>query len=90
VPTDALLLGTKRNGITISKNSDVGIDLDPQSITSKLDIRGDSIRIRNSGVVPTNTSDGYKGEIRWDDSYLYVCTANNSWKRVALDGTPWS
>lgn len=87
---DATILSTKRNGITISKNSDVGIDLDPQSITSKLDIRGDSIRIRNSGIVPTNTSNGYKGEIKWDDSYLYVCTANNSWKRVALDGTPWS
>lgn len=25
------------------------------------------------------------GEFRWDASYLYVCTATNTWKRVALE-----
>lgn len=90
LPAPVSLISVGRNGMSINSSGDVGFDLDPQSITSKIDIRGDSIRIRNSGVVPTSSSNGYKGEIRWDDSYLYVCTANNSWKRVALDGTPWS
>jgi hypothetical protein len=90
LPASVKIMNSSRNGITIDPFSNVGIDLDPQAITSKLDLRGDSIRIRHSGIIPTNTSNGYQGEIRWDSDYLYICTANNSWKRVALDGTPWS
>jgi hypothetical protein len=78
------------NGLVVNKDNNVGINLDPQAITSDLDIRGDGIRIRNSGVVPTSSSTGYKGEIKWDENYIYVCTSNNTWKRVALDGTAWS
>jgi len=29
---------------------------------------------------------GTLGQISWDDSYIYVCTATNTWKRVALTG----
>ena len=78
------------NGLVVNKDNNVGINLDPQAITSDLDIRGDGIRIRNSGVVPTSSSVGYTGEIKWDENYIYVCTSNNTWKRVALDGTAWS
>jgi len=90
LPASVTIMNSSRNGISISTDSRVGIDLDPQSLTAKLDLRGDSIRIRHSGTVPTSTSNGYEGEIRWDANYLYLCTSNNSWKRVALDGTPWS
>ena len=27
---------------------------------------------------------GVKGEIAWDSSYLYVCVADDTWKRVAI------
>jgi hypothetical protein len=33
----------------------------------------------------TSTAEGYAGEIRLDSNYLYVCTALNTWKRVALN-----
>lgn len=34
---------------------------------------------------PANaTSPGVRGEIAWDENYLYVCVANNTWKRTAL------
>ena len=85
---DIFYLGV--NGLVVNKDNNVGINLDPQSITSDLDIRGDGIRIRNSGVVPTSSSVGYTGEIKWDENYIYVCTSNNTWKRVALEGTAWS
>ena len=29
---------------------------------------------------------GSVGEICWDATYIYVCTATNTWKRVALTG----
>ncbi len=33
---------------------------------------------------PTDTGSCTAGQIRWDASYLYVCTATNTWKRSAL------
>ncbi len=34
----------------------------------------------------TSTSPGTAGQISWDANYVYVCTATNTWKRVALTG----
>jgi len=34
----------------------------------------------------TSTSAGTAGQITWDANYIYVCTATNTWKRVALSG----
>ncbi len=43
---------------------------------------------RPSGVLyrtPATSSDpGNPGDVCWDASYIYVCTAANTWKRVAL------
>lgn len=27
---------------------------------------------------------GTAGEVRWDANYIYICTATNTWKRVAI------
>ncbi len=40
-------------------------------------------------VIPTNTpatsgATGTTGQIAWDASYIYVCTATNTWKRAAI------
>jgi hypothetical protein len=35
----------------------------------------------------TAGADGTTGEIAWDDSHIYVCTATNTWKRTAI--TTW-
>ncbi len=36
-------------------------------------------------AVPTTaTSTGVVGTSTWDDSYLYICIATNTWKRVAI------
>jgi hypothetical protein len=38
-----------------------------------------------SNSVPANsTSNGIAGSIRWDSSYIYICVANNTWKRTSL------
>jgi len=36
------------------------------------------------GGPATSTSTGTAGDIWWNASYIYVCTAANTWKRVAL------
>jgi len=60
------------------------IGLDTQYPTASLDIQSDIIRLRTpktpaSGNAPCNV-----GDICWDNSYMYICVSNNSWKRSAI------
>lgn len=42
------------------------------------------------GTVPvTSTSTGEVNTIAFNENYLYVCTATNSWQRIGWDVTPW-
>jgi len=44
-----------------------------------------SANIIISNSVPANSSsNGTAGTIRYDSSYVYICTANNTWKRASL------
>ena len=44
----------------------------------------DTITIRNDNAPASASANGFKGEIRYDSNYIYVCVADNTWKRVAL------
>lgn len=48
---------------------------------------GKKFKILGSRTIATATSVGEAGEICWDTSYLYICVATNTWKRIAL--TSW-
>ena len=50
-----------------------------------LDINSDAIRIRTAQT-PASGGTGTVGMICWDANYMYVCTATDTWKRVALTG----
>ena len=45
---------------------------------------GDNIRIDTSQTPASSSASGTKGEFAYDTSYIYVCVATNTWKRVAL------
>jgi hypothetical protein len=49
-----------------------------------LDVSGSAIRIRSPRTVPASSSPGSAGQISWDEHYLYVCVAENTWARVPL------
>ena len=66
----------------IDSSGNVGIGTD--SPTEKLDIDGDSIRLRQSQTPASASATGSQGQIAWDANYMYVCTATDTWKRVAL------
>ena len=53
----------------------------------QVDISGTKLRIRTSNTVTAATAAGNAGEWCWDSSFIYVCTATNSWKRTPL--TAW-
>ncbi len=54
------------------------------SPTGKLDVNGDTIRLRTAKTPATSGASGNQGEIAWDANYVYVCTATNTWKRSAI------
>jgi hypothetical protein len=49
---------------------------------------GDISSATKATVPATATSTGVTGQIATDANYIYVCTATNTWKRVAI--TTWS
>jgi len=55
-------------------------------ISASLVLSGSSnvFRISNAQTPASATATGTAGTIAWDTSYIYVCTATNTWKRVAI------
>jgi hypothetical protein len=51
---------------------------------SKLVVNDDCIQINNSKTPSSASDTGTTGQIAWDGSYLYVCTATDTWARAAL------
>lgn len=45
------------------------------------------LSVGSNGVPTTSGSTGITGTITWDNNYLYVCVATNTWKRTPL--SPW-
>ena len=52
-------------------------------VSSALGTTGDTFRIETTKT-PTGAGAGSAGQIAWDTGFLYICTASNVWKRVAL------
>ncbi len=48
----------------------------------------DSMEIKNISVPSSSTSEGNKGDVVFDDNFMYVCISTNTWKRISLD-TNW-
>ena len=52
--------------------------------TEELDINADTIRLRTSKTPSSASDSGNAGQICWDSDYVYICIADNTWKRAAL------
>jgi len=75
--------GTTSNyPVTILNNGHVGIG--NTSPTALLDINSDILRLRTAKTPASAGAAGNAGDICWDADYIYVCTATNTWERVAL------
>ena len=49
-----------------------------------LQVNGNRIRVATAKTPASASDTGTAGEICWDASYIYVCTATNTWKRTAI------
>jgi hypothetical protein len=47
-------------------------------------VNAPQLRISTSNPPASATATGTSGMIRWDANYIYVCTATDTWKRVAI------
>jgi hypothetical protein len=72
------------NCLAIRSTGYVGIGT--VSPTGILDVNGSIFRLRTSSTPASSGAAGNAGEICWDNNYIYVCTATNTWKRTALTG----
>jgi hypothetical protein len=68
--------------MTIDSSGKLGIGT--SAPTHKLDINSDSIRLRAAKTPLSAAAAGAAGQICWDSSYIYICVATNTWKRVAI------
>ena len=53
-----------------------------------LGIAGDTINVPVTRTPASATDPGTAGDICWDASYIYVCVATDTWKRVAIATWP--
>lgn len=59
------------------------------TLTSQAAITSANVTLGVRPILPTHTpasasATGTAGEVAWDANYIYVCTATNTWKRVAI------
>lgn len=74
--------GARADAFTILKGGNVGIGT--ATPTALLDINGNTIRLRAAKTPASSSDTGNTGDIAWDNDYIYVCVATNTWKRVAI------
>ena len=80
-----LTLGTDTAGTTVKVH--VGGTLAGDVVTTFSNsnvIIGGNLIVSNSYVPTANNSVGSKGQISYDSSYVYVCIADNTWRRANL------
>lgn len=77
-----------------NNNLIIGTQQTQSGALRNLTLTGQNINLSASGViipnptVPTSTgSAGVRGQISWDNDFIYVCVSGDSWKRAAL--TTW-
>lgn len=51
--------------------------------TAVVDVNSDVIRLRTAKTPASAGAAGNAGDICWDSSFLYVCIATNTWRRIA-------
>jgi len=52
--------------------------------TAVLDVNSDILRLRTAKTPASQTAAGNAGDICWDASFIYICTATNYWERAAI------
>jgi len=89
--TDVFVVVDDTSGTPVTKKMNVGRPLTQglkgrfaNTTISQLEITGDRVVIQNDKTPSSSTQTITKGSFFFDTNYLYIATANNIIKRVAL------
>lgn len=86
-----LLLGSVSNAVSFFAggytDNDVHAELYANGIFAIRTLAAASLNFTTGGAPANATATGFAGDVRTDSNYIYVCVANNTWKRAAL--TTW-
>jgi hypothetical protein len=67
----------------IGTDTDISINLLPKG-AGVVQAGGNPVVNKNAAVPATATSTGIVGQVAYDSTWFYVCTATNTWRRAAL------
>lgn len=74
---DSLRAAFTKVNTNFTNISDVGFDAGNVNVNGAMTL--------NNSLAPTNSNDpGTAGQIVWDDTHIYICTATNTWKRADI------
>ncbi|MBT9156608.1 MAG: hypothetical protein DDT37_01596 [Firmicutes bacterium] len=73
--------------VTFVTGSGGNVGIGTLAPTTRLDVAGDTLRLRIARTPASATASGEIGEICWDGTHVYVCVAANTWRRAAI--TAW-
>ena len=75
---------TEKRSAHINANTEYFAIEDIQDLTA-VDVTAASLALAALGTAPANaTATGTLGQIVIDANHIYICTATNTWKRVAI------
>ncbi len=66
----------------------IGSDVHNEGVVfqkKKTTFYGDIIMTGNNRTISSSTAEGAKGTVCYDDNYVYICVADNTWKRFKLE-----
>ena len=73
--------------ITVNDNfqfmSNTGFNAGGINVTGSIAVTG-NVNFANTYVPATAGASGTAGQLSWDNNYLYVCIATNTWKRANI------
>ena len=88
VPANTVInrLTVNANTMLNGSNTTVTANLNSTGITTinQLTVANNQLRITTTDTVASNSATGLQGQISYDTDYIYVCVANNVWKRATL------
>jgi hypothetical protein len=90
IQSDVISLGTQNSGGDITSTIELNWDAHASnklSISGSLDVfevQGTKIILTGENTPASSSASGQKGTICWNSTYLFICVATNSWKRIAL------
>ena len=78
--------GTEAFDLLIQLMSGGALPTTVATLTSGGDLlmTGDTVRLPVERTITNSNDPGTKGDICWDASYVYVCVATDTWKRVGI------